>query len=502
MIKKARVECKKSNVMVNWLKNLLKDSLVYGIGFGVSRFLQIIVLPIIAHALSVSEYGYYSNYVIFYTIAGGVFVLGLDNSVARFMFDSDEKKYHQKIFSMAFFCLLAVSLLFAAGSSFFPSFLLSVINVPAETVTTLPFVLFTIPVLALNNFFLTWFKWKRQRAYFLVNSIGSVLFLLVPLLLAKTIDLHFVFQTIFFSQALVAGISIILAGNYITLMFDRSLLINMLKYGFPWMLVFFLGLSRNYIDRFFLTRYLDDNSYGVYNFSVRLATLLSLVITAFDMSFGPLAFNIWNKEGAKQFFARLQSAYTFFISIVACAIVIVAPLLVDILGGEKYHGAERILPYLLFAAIPLSLINFSTLGIMYAKKSMLSTITLFIGFFAVLLLNIAFTPKFLQFGAVNASLIGHLLIVVSGYYFSQRFYKVDFHYRKDGLLFFFFFVVSIAMTEFEFGLSRYEAMAAKLAILGAVSVILLFALFQSEYKLSVSFLKNLRYAGVRGNARV
>ena len=80
--------------MTGWLKNLFKDSLVYGIGFGVSRFLQIIVLPIIAHALSAAEYGYYSNYVIFYSMAGGVFVLGLDSSVSRFMFDSEEKKYH------------------------------------------------------------------------------------------------------------------------------------------------------------------------------------------------------------------------------------------------------------------------------------------------------------------------------------------------------------------------------------------------------------------------
>jgi O-antigen/teichoic acid export membrane protein len=166
--------------MFTWLKSLLKDSLVYGIGFGVSRFLQIIVLPIIAKSLSLSEYGYYSNYVIFYTIAGGVFILGLDGSVARFFYDSEDKNYHRKVFSIAFFCVLATSLICVIAGSFFPSALLQAINVPASYGQALVYVLYTIPCLVLNNFFLSWFKWKRQKFFFLVNAIGTVLFLLVP----------------------------------------------------------------------------------------------------------------------------------------------------------------------------------------------------------------------------------------------------------------------------------------------------------------------------------
>ena len=488
--------------MINWLRILFKDSLVYGMGFGISRFLQIIILPIIAHALSLSDYGYYSNYVIFYTIAGGVFVLGLDSSVARFMFDSEEKKYHRKIFSIAFFCLLFVSLLCVSVASFFPAVLLKVINVPPVHRAALPYVLFTIPVLASNNFFLSWFKWKRQKYYFLINTIGTVFFLLIPLLAIKKINLVLIFQIIFFSQSAVAFISIILSSSYLRLLFDKPLFIAMLRYGFPWMLVFFLGLSRSYLDRFFLTRYLDDNSYGIYNFSARLSTLLSLVMTAFDMSFGPLAFNIWNKEGAPEFFARLQSIYTFVISAFACLIVIFSPVLVNILGGEKFHGAEQVLPYLFFSAIPLSLINFSSLGIMYAKKSFLSTITLIIGFSAVLLLNAILTPRYLQFGAVNASLIGHIFILITGYIFSNRFYKIRFHFVKDGLLFLFFLIMSIVFVQFHFRSNMYQDIVLKILILMAIAVFVLLAFFQSEYKRSVSFLKKIRYAGIRRNARI
>jgi O-antigen/teichoic acid export membrane protein len=486
--------------MTGWLKNLLKDSLVYGIGFGISRFLQIIVLPIIAHALSLAEFGYYSNYVIFYSIAGGVFVLGMDSSVARFMFDSEDKNYHRKLFSISFFCLLIISLLFASVCSLFPSYLLKIINVPEGYKQALPYVLFIIPCMVMNNFFLTWFKWKRQKFYFLVNIIGTVFFLLMPLLLAGKISFIYIFQTIFFGQLVVVIISTTLASGYIRFVFDGRLLGALLKYGFPWMLVYFLGLSRTYLDRFFLTHYLNEDSYGVYNFSIRLATFLALITTAFDMSFGPLAYSIWKKEDAPAFFARIQSAYTFMISAAACMIVIVSPLLVNMLGGEKYNDAEKILPYLLFSAIPLSLINFSSLGITYSKKSFLSTVTLVIGFTVVLFLNAILTPKYLQFGAVNASLIGHMFIVISGYYFSQRYYKVNFHFVKDGLIFLFFLGLSIAFAQFQFSSGLYQDIVLKILVLITIMFLVLVVFFQTEVRKTISFLNNIRYPRLRNNA--
>src|SRR5687768_14842558 len=97
--------------MSGWMKILGKDSLVYGIGYGVTRFLQVIILPIIARSLSLGEFGYYSNYVIFYTFAGGLLIFGLDSAVTRFFFDSDDKKYHWQIFSSALYFILFLALL-------------------------------------------------------------------------------------------------------------------------------------------------------------------------------------------------------------------------------------------------------------------------------------------------------------------------------------------------------------------------------------------------------
>lgn len=488
--------------MSGWLKNLLKDSMVYGIGIGISRFLQIIILPVIAHSLTLAEYGYYSNYVIFYTVAVGMLMLGIDSSVARFMFDSEQKSYQRKIFSISFFCLLLVGILFACICSLFPASVITLINVPVRYEDTFVYVLLIVPCMLMNNFFQAWFKWKRQKIYFLVNTVGTVFFLLLPLLSADKITLPYIFRTILFSHVIVMIISTLLVREFIRPVFDSRLFVALLKYGFPWMLVYFFGLSRIYLDRFFLTHYLTDDVYGAYNFSIRLASFLTLITTAFDMSFGPFAFSIWKKDNAPEFFARIQSAYVFLIGTIACFITILSPVLVNLLGGEKFHGAEEILPYLMFAGIPLSLINFSSLGVNYAKKSFLSTVTLAAGFSVVLVLNTLFTPRFLQFGAVNASLVGHLCIIACGYFLSQRYYKINFHYAKDGILFLSLLGLSVLFSKIHFNSNLFQDITIKMLTLAAIAMFVLIIAFQPEYKKITSMLKNMRYTTVRSNANV
>ncbi len=478
--------------MLKWLSSLLKDSLFYGIGFGVSRFLQLIVLPIIAKAMPLDEYGFYSNYVIFYTIAGGAFVLGMDNSVTRFLFDSKDKSKHQLIFSMGIISIFVVSVTYAYGVSLFPIFLLKIINVPPNHGDALPYVLFTIPSLAINNFLLSWFKWQREKIYFLSNVIGSVLLLLIPLVYTQNVTFTFVFQCIFFSQFTVAVLSTILCAGYLRFVFEKSVFISMLKYGFPWMLVFILGLSRSYLDRFFLTHYLDPDTYGVYNFSARISTFVALVTTAFDLSFGPLAFRIWNEPKAPFFFARMQSLYILFISAFACLIVTFSPLIIYLLGGAKYHNAMFVLPFLIFSAIPLSLINFSSIGMIFAKKSFLNTITLLIGFIIVLLGNFLLTPKFYEYGAVIASLIGHLMIIVSGYFLSKNYFSIPFNYKKDSFLFIGFLTLSILFVNLNFSSTLFIDLIIKSLSLLLLFVVLVVVFFREEYNKTMKQFKRIK----------
>ncbi|HYM95043.1 MAG TPA: polysaccharide biosynthesis C-terminal domain-containing protein, partial [Chitinophagaceae bacterium] len=184
--------------------------------------------------------------------------------------------------------------------------------------------------------------------------------------------------------------------------------------------------------------------------------------------------------------------YILFIGIAACAISIASPFLISVLGGSKYNGAEKVLPFMLFSAIPISLINFSSLGMIYAKRSFLNTITLTIGFTIVLILNFLLTPAYLQYGAVNASIIGHCCIAAAGYYFSRRYYKIPFRFEKDIPVFIFLLFFAIVSVNFYFSANIYLDISFKIIILILLSLLIFTFLFKNEYRKVLSIIRNMR----------
>jgi len=477
--------------MFQWVSSLIKDSLVYGLGFSVSRFIQLFTLPLIAKALSVAEYGYYSNYLIFYTIAGGALLLGMDNAVARFSADAKTDEESRIVFSNGLMVVVTLSILALGVFFVIPEVIIDLINVPTKFHSAFLFVATAVPFLVLNNFFLSWFKWKRQKWIFLSNVIGSVICLLVPLISSDNLEFDFIFICILFSQAAPALFSFIFTFKLLRLKPSRYLLWSMIKYGLPWMFVFILGLSRSYLDRFFLMHNLSVESYGIYNFSVRISTFISLAISAFDRSFGPLAFSIWKRDFAPVLFARIQSLYILVVALIACFISAASRLLVFLLGGEKFVGAESIVPLLLFSSIPLSLINFSNLGIVYAKKATMNLSTLIIGFLTVLLLNVILVPPFLQYGSASASILGHLAIVTAGYYISYKYYRIPFYFLKDFVLFSALFALATLLVEIEINSSIIVDAAVKVSIVLAVGFSCVFVVFGEEARKVQAHLRNV-----------
>jgi O-antigen/teichoic acid export membrane protein len=115
-----------------------------------------------------------------------------------------------------------------------------------------------------------------------------------------------------------------------------------------------------------------------------------------------------------------------------------------------------------------------------------------IGFSIVLLLNIVLTPRYLQFGAVNASLIGHLFIAATGYYLSQKFYKIPFRFGRDIPVFIFFLTFSILAVNFHTLPNTYADIGVKTVILGTCAFLILSFVFREEYKKSLDMLSAIR----------
>src|SRR6476469_1917132 len=92
------------------LRKLAGDSLIYGVSGIVSRFLSVFLVPIYTRVFDPAEYGVVSLVTNFFALLNIVVVLGLDNAVARWYYDTeDEADRKRSLNTFLWFCLSMAS---------------------------------------------------------------------------------------------------------------------------------------------------------------------------------------------------------------------------------------------------------------------------------------------------------------------------------------------------------------------------------------------------------
>jgi O-antigen/teichoic acid export membrane protein len=172
----------------------------------------------------------------------------------------------------------------------------------------------------------------------------------------------------------------------------------------------------------------------------------------------------------------------------SCGLVISASgkLLVVLFGGRNYEGAEKMIPILTLANIIYGLYSFASIGISYSKKSYLSLVALAISVTLIFSLNILLVKYFFQYAVAVALIAGNLLLVILGYYFSKKYYKIPFQFAAN-----FWFILLVAciivlLPHLEFVSNIYLDAALKIA--GGMLVIFVLSRF-IFYKGELRFLK-------------
>jgi len=425
---------------------ILKDTAIYGIAGGLSKFLALLTLPIIVKNISTADFGIWNLLTLIGSIISSVLIFGMDSSVVRYYYDSESLEHKKNVFSQGLFFQLILFLCFAVFGFFIPELFLSFVNVDNSYSNDLLLVFLWIPANILTQYFQNWFKWTFQRIQFLLLSAGlAVLNLSI---------LYYGYRTNFLNLKTVLLINTIscwifaLLGlwwcrNYLRFRIDKILMKKLAIFGFPMMLVMLVGMLSSSLDRLFLAQNLSPENLGIYSLSQKLSIIMLVVVAAFQIAFGPFLFSNWDRPEAKKTIARFQSYYIIVIGIIAIIICSFGKNLVLIIGSEEYLGAEKVLPYLIFGVVLYGLYSFASIGIFYAKKMFINLLALSCGFSINLILNLILSPYFLEYGVAFGFVFGNLVLIAAAYIFSKQYYPVNFSFVKDTLaLIFLFFILS------------------------------------------------------------
>lgn len=303
--------------MLDKIKSLSKQTLVYGTSQIIGRFLNFILVPFYTNIFPPAEYGVIAviySYIAFLNI---VYSAGFESGYFKFASTleiGDEKEN----FSIPFFTILVNSAFFSLVMLIFSSPLSKLIgirNAPEIIIYTALILFFDALVivpfarLRLKN------KAKKFAALKITNIVLNVVLNFVLILVFK-----FGIVAVFISNLAASIITFILLipdiYKSIGLKYNGALFNELSKFSLPYIPAGLSAIIVQVLDRPIMKYLTDDATVGIYQANYRLGIFMMLIVSMFEYAWRPFFLNTANQPNAKEIFSKVLTIFMGFSSII------------------------------------------------------------------------------------------------------------------------------------------------------------------------------------------
>jgi O-antigen/teichoic acid export membrane protein len=413
---------------------LLKDSVIYGGGRMLQKFLTALMLPLFTAFLTKSDYGIVGMVVTVTTFLDVFVTLGFDVAFTRFYFDDKSPKHRSDVITHVFYvkCLYPavllgvlialmpqISSLIMGGSGYTIYFDIGVATLFFTNLSDLPFTLMRL---------------EHRPWTFTTFTIARVL-IQVPMAV--------VFLAVFnwgpagyLGANLVTAILLNLAAMpfyvpRLRLLWDRRLMRAMLNFAIPAMFTaisfFFLKLS----DRFFLQHYQGLAVVGLYTVANSLSQPLYIVGMAFRMAWPQWHYAKLNEpEKHKRMVSRSSTYFMAFNAALLVLIGVYLPVVIHVLLADDFWSIGPTTFVLTLSVALYNLYFIFWIGANVAKKNRLIPVITLVASGVNIGLNFLLVPVYGMYAAAWTTTIGFGILAVLVYFISNRYYPIPYEWRR------------------------------------------------------------------------
>lgn len=414
------------------IKQLMKDTVVYGSSAMINGALQLLAFAILAQEMSQGEYGTLDFIIL---TVSTISILGnadISQAVTRFSTLEHDESVKNKIFATGLLVsvigygmiIVAAVLLKQSLSETFNNG--RVINPSVVVLCSL-----AIAANGLYLFTVNQLRFELKSKHYALATFTASVSIPVGVLIAK-------FQNVSLSNVLIILIISYSSGTLISLKYlvrrvtsgiSLKLLLPLLRYSSPFIFVGLAASANAYIDRFFVNRYLGMEDVSIYAVSYRVAAITLLLLAGFQGSITPAILN--NVSSIKIESVISESFRIFYI--VASAFVIgvgvLSGILIPVVFGRSYQeSAAYVAPLSISLLVAGAYIFFP--GEIIKAKSMSYLKSSVYGAVVNILLNLIFVPKYGIGGAVTATTCGSLVSLGYIYHRSQKSFHIIHNWKR------------------------------------------------------------------------
>ena len=458
-------------MLAQQIKRLVSQSLIYGLGGLISRFLSVLLLPLYTSYLHGRDYGRVETLTALSAVLVVVLRLGISSAFFRYYFDSSDIAYRVRVVRTSFwFTMGSATLGLAAGW------------IAAQPIADALSLGHDQAWLVRAAFVGLWaqMNYEQLTSLFRVEE-RPVLFMLATLAnLLITVAATVVLVVHFHERALgvVVGnwigtlsVYLVLLGYrryQLGLQFDRTLFREMNRFGLPLVPSQLALWALAFSDRFFIAKFKGQTEVGHYSVGVRIASAALLLLAAFRLAWPAFAYSIEDEDEAKRTYGFVLTYLLFVFSWLALTLGLLAPWLVRLLTGRpEFHEGSRVVPLTAFAVTALGGYIVVSIGIGRARKTQFNWVVTGVAAAIDIALNFALVPRFGMIGAAIAGAAAYSSMFVLMSVHAQRVYPVPYQWRRIAL------AVGTAVALTAFGKALHVPLAAAVGLTAAYPLILL-----------------------------
>lgn len=420
------------------LKELTKDTAIYGISTMLGRFLNFLLVPFYTNTFIPSEYGVALLIFSYIAIFNIIFVYGMDAAFLKFASFKDIGDEKDN-FSTPFISVFITSVIFSG--------LLIIFRFPVgnfvELNTDINYIIILCALILFfdSNSVISFLKLRLGKKAKLFSFIKLInIFVTIIFNIIFILKLKWGIEAIFISNLIASILTFVLLlptlAKYFTLKFHTELFKRLLKFGLPYLPAGLGMMLVQVIDVPILEKLTDMKTVGIYKANYKLGIFMMLFVNMFQYAWQPFFLTNAKEENAKEIFSKVL---TYFSIVGSLMLVLLSLFISDIVKinfagisiiGSKYWDGLYIVPVILLAYLINGLYVIFSAGIYIEEKSIYAPIVTGLGAFTNVVANYLLIPQLNIMGAAIATLLSYV-VMASGYYIiTQKFYKINYDYLK------------------------------------------------------------------------
>ncbi|MCU0650084.1 MAG: oligosaccharide flippase family protein [Gemmatimonadaceae bacterium] len=392
------------------MRQLAGESVIYGLSGVIARFLSVWLTPVYTRLFAPEEYGVMGLVTATIALLQTFASLALDNAASRWYWDATDERDRRRPFATWTATQFAVATVLALTMIALAEPLSRWIVGDVGLARWFRIVALTLPTSVASSVAMTWLRVNRRPWPAVGYSVGTTV-VQIAVTLFLVAGLRWGLLGVYVAQVVtgVVGVvaALVLCGPAMTpRLFDRQLLRDMLRFSAPLIPAAVAVWAVSSIDRFFVQRYVSTSEVGIYSIGMAIASLVTLIVSAFQQAWAPFALSIHREPDAHQTYSAVFLLYCGGCAVGVAALSLLAPYGILVLATPAYARASLVVGAMAMSYVLLGLASIAMIGFAIARVTGPNALAVGVSSICVIGLNALLVPRYGMIGSAIASVIG------------------------------------------------------------------------------------------------